>query len=1456
MRRKWARVLAAALAVTLAVPTNLPANAQAAKIVDNDSATKQANESISQDYSYAQIGDSDFYLRYISDYAVNPGQTVDMTTTIVKRGDSYGNYTVVADQTGYTYAWEREMVEDGDFSGTWVKDTTNTTNALKADSDESWFAYDNDYNKISRYRLKVSTSSNSVTVYMDVELDLPYTLSDSCNAYNNDTKIMGEKVVFDTGIEPDAGYTVSYEWKQYQYSNGSFASEAAAPASNNTSTTAGKYEFILTKEADYGTYVCTFTLKEATTSKEYSSSMQFTVTPDTGLRLYNTDQTYRRALNGNVTFALDGLSYDTSAYKLKYVWYKDGEKLAHSLDNYTIPVIQKESFGTYECELYLYKITATAAEMETDAYLAYRSKTFRLVQTTGLWAYSGEDEIKVQAGNKVSMQAFASNLDATNYPITYKWYESKYNEENEEYEWTEIAGQVTATYNIDQVTTNQFGTNKYKCVVSDGVATKELLYSIYEDYGWKVNTPSENVLYKNQGETAELKVDITSAANYPITYTWYKADDLWSSSYKVISGATANTLSITLAKDEDFTTYKCVATNGKNDEYGDSCSKTILFKVKKNDNFYVEAMTYGTQYKKLGSSATFKVRPHSDDAATTFDYAWYFTPMKDFDNEFNEGGKRMPGQVSDTLTVSNIAFANYGRYSVSVTNNKTGDYEYFNFYLYPLSNVSLDYATESVLIKNPGEAVSMGVVTNNPAGEAVTYKWAFTPEDGNETTLDLYTGATLDIAALQEGQYGRYTCYALVNDSAVDSIDFVIKKDTKEYLEVEASTDQDQKVAIGEGFTLGVTATSKAGRTITYQWYNYDGAIYGATASTYTVAAARKSDFRTYWCVVQDGEEVSGKIYFFVSQKTATTFRWAGGTEEDAGNVVSVQGTVGKSQKLTITMTEDPNYPSEYQWYYVKDGEYVTTSDMIADANANEYTIASIGKDTVGYYACRVTNAVNTYWVYYYVYFNTGLKITATKGEYEAALGEKVAMTAKVTSNKKYPATCQWYFYNEDYEYLDEDGDHCTGKYVPISGATTSNYTIEALTKDNVGEYKLEAKTDGEIISAYFVVSEKEKLSIEKVKSSTDATLPGSQITLTGTVDAPKDVAVEYQWYVEDAVTGDYKRAKTASGKNAATAKVTVKAPSKIVPDSAVSDEYEYINYKLRAKAVIEGKTITATYSYPIMVVNPTYSTKAPQSAHNYKTERVSVYGYKAAANVATIKATFSKKTSINKDGDYLYVIDGKGKSSKYYGTELQKKTVSLSGNKFAVVLVSNNKDAKNYGFAVSKIKTSTSSATPSKLTLGVKEKHTIKGILTASQAKKAKYTTSKKKVAVVSKKGVITAKKTGKAKITIKVNKKKVKTITVTVKKAPKKVKVAKKKVTIKRGKSASVKYSLKPANVASYSMSIANAKALKKAKVSAYVYNGKVTITVGKKAKKKTYKVQVATYNKKKATIKVKAK
>ena len=1441
MRRKWARVLAAALAVVMAIPANLPANTKAAEIAElSDSSLKGATASVSSDYLYCQIDTSDFYLRYIPEYTVNPGQTVDMVTTIVKRGSGDSDYTVVADQTGYTYKWERAVISDGLQTGTWEVAPT-TTATMKADSETTWF----DEDGVSYYRLTVTHQGIDEIVYMEVALDRPFTLTDGKKyASSSFYRTLGQSVVLDTGIQVDAGYTAEYTWQQYVGEGTNVV--LSAPASTNTSTDPSKYAFTPAKEADYGNYVCTINFKDANGVVQYTHTDNFYVYQDKGLVLYDTYQEYWKKEGESITFALDGMSYDSANYKVEYEWYKDGEKLTNTAATYTIPILARADFAsTYSCTVNAYKISATQAEMDSNTNIEQSvTKSFGLGLITGLWAYTGDYDIESAVGSKVVLQAYATNLDAAKYPISYQWYIEKYNEDSNE-NWEEIAGQNGSAYTMEAINSEQFG--NYRVVVTDTVHTYELFYTISEDYGWKVNTPVRNVLYKNVGDNVDLTVNIASAASYPITYKWYKETD---NGWNVISGAVGATYSLTVSRDVDFTTYRCVASNGKT-----GCRAEIEFEIIKNDNFYVESLTYSTQYVKGGDTATFQVRATSDDASATYEYAWYFSQMGDFDNS-SSGYSQIPGQSSDTLTISNITAANFGSYYVRVRNQKTGATATRYFNLRMANNVLLDYATESVLVRTPGEAASMGITVSNPENLALTYLWEFEAENSEEAVvLEAYTGSTLDIASLAAGQFGEYTCYVLYNNVPLDSKRFIIKKDTKEYLEAEAATDTTQYVTLGSAFTLGVTASTKEGRTLTYQWYDGSSrAIYGATAATYAVTAAKRNDIHSYYCEVSDGEETK-QISFYVGLKSSMSFLWDGGTEEDAGSIISIKGTAGKALTLDVTTVDDPSYPTRYTWYFSQSGSSTYSSaNIISGASAGTYSIASVGKDTVGYYICEISNAVSTYRVYYYVYFNTGLKISTTATEYQAAVGDAVTMKASVSSNKKYPATMQWYYYDEDYEYISDSNTESTGKWVPLSGATTGEYSIAAVTKANFGDYKLEVKTDGEIQNVGFTLEEKAPISITRVVPSTWATLPGSKITLNSTVDAPKDATVEYSWYVEDAITGDYVRAKTTGGKLASAAKVSVNAPSKIVADDTNSDVYQYISYRLKVKSVINGKTETDYYSVPIMVVNPTMNKKAPASAHNYKAGVVTTYGYKATGSIASLKVTFDKKFSINKNGDYLYLINANGKATRYYGTELKNKTVSLTGKKFAVVLVSTNADAKNYGFAVSKIVTTKkTSGTPSKLTLGVKEKHKITGIV--AKGKKATYKSSKKKVASVSKKGVIQAKKQGKAKITVKVGKKKTK-ITVTVKPAPKKLKLAKKKVTIKRGKSASVKYSFKAKKAASYKMTVTNAKALKKSKLTVSAASGKLNIKVAKKAKKKMYKVTVATYNKKKATLKVKVK
>ncbi len=151
------------------------------------------------------------------------------------------------------------------------------------------------------------------------------------------------------------------------------------------------------------------------------------------------------------------------------------------------------------------------------------------------------------------------------------------------------------------------------------------------------------------------------------------------------------------------------------------------------------------------------------------------------------------------------------------------------------------------------------------------------------------------------------------------------------------------------------------------------------------------------------------------------------------------------------------------------------------------------------------------------------------------------------------------------------------------------------------------------------------------------------------------------------------------------------------------------------------------------------------------------------------------------------------------------------------------------------------------KATLGKGEKLILKAAVSPSNAtsKKVAWKSSKPSVAKVSSKGVVTARKTGKAAITAATAGKKVK-CTITVKAAPKKITLSAQKKTLKKNKPYQIKVKL-PKNTASYKITYSTSNK----KVAAVSASGKV------KAKKKgTATITAKSFNGKKAKIKITVK
>ena len=146
-------------------------------------------------------------------------------------------------------------------------------------------------------------------------------------------------------------------------------------------------------------------------------------------------------------------------------------------------------------------------------------------------------------------------------------------------------------------------------------------------------------------------------------------------------------------------------------------------------------------------------------------------------------------------------------------------------------------------------------------------------------------------------------------------------------------------------------------------------------------------------------------------------------------------------------------------------------------------------------------------------------------------------------------------------------------------------------------------------------------------------------------------------------------------------------------------------------------------------------------------TTKVKVSGLAKGDSVASWK---SENTSLVK-------VTSSGKITAGKKTGSTTVTVTLRSGKKAVVKVKVQK---------SEVKTTRISGLSSKVTLKVKKRITLKPVISPiTSVQKITYATSNKNIATVSSKGVITGKKPGKAKITVKSGTKKIE-ITVTVKK------------------------------------------------------------------------------------------
>jgi hypothetical protein len=312
-------------------------------------------------------------------------------------------------------------------------------------------------------------------------------------------------------------------------------------------------------------------------------------------------------------------------------------------------------------------------------------------------------------------------------------------------------------------------------------------------------------------EGSSVSFTVVATGTPAPTYQWYLGG-------APLSGATSATLTMANVQPANAGSYVVVVTNS----LGTVTSKAATLTVAAPP-----AITTQPQSQTLlaGSSVTFKVVATGNPAPT---YQWSLN------------GTPLAGGTRASLTLTNVAAANDGTYTVTITNSK-GSVTSAGAIL--TVNVAPAITTQPISeTANQGASASFSVVAaGNPAP---TYQWYLggVPVSGA-------TSATLTIGDVQPANAGSYTVVATNSIGSVTS-----KAATLKVAAPPAITTQplSQTVLAGSSVTFKVVATGNPAPT--YQWSLNGTPLAGDTKASLTLTNVTAANDGTYTVTITNSQ--------------------------------------------------------------------------------------------------------------------------------------------------------------------------------------------------------------------------------------------------------------------------------------------------------------------------------------------------------------------------------------------------------------------------------------------------------------------------------------------------------------------------------------------------------------------------------------------------------------------------
>ncbi|MCD8015880.1 MAG: Ig-like domain-containing protein [Lachnospiraceae bacterium] len=717
-----------------------------------------------------------------------------------------------------------------------------------------WYRYENSYVEIS--------GATGASYQTAVSGDLYCKVSD---AYNS--QYLYFYVYVESGLEAERNgdYSVSIKPGESEELSVSAASDYAPIT----------YQWYYEDSAIEGATASAYTVSESgyyycLVSDPYNSEyIWFYVTVNSGLSVTYSGLTYALE-GGSVTMTVNA---SVNAGSLTYSWYYYDSDYSKVNLAETGNVLQIDSVT--EEEMYYCRVS--------DDYGNYSTANFEIIfvdELTILYL----DSYEIGIGESVTLSVQAVSPDGT---ITYQWYAL-----DDEEEYAAIDGATSSTYTV--VPTSSY--SEYKCVVSDGVTTKNAYIDV--DVTSNLSLSYTSYLSLDPGETGTISVSAESdLENATYTFTWYKYYESEDEDVQ-IGTAESNTTGISSLTVSEAGEYICRVTDSYETRYA-------WFEVEMDSGFEASADTTA-RLVETGGSATFSVT--ASTVLGTLSYSWYYYDSDDWYYYESDDEKVSVGSTA-SVTLSNLTTNRTYYCSVSDGYNST----IFSFRVIVVDEIgetaeSFSEAKDMTLgtaqlatIASSGSYMYFKIVPTETVaytfyslGEDDTYGYLYDAsqslltknDDGGEDenfkfTYTLTAGATYYLAVryYSSSSVGTFYVYAIAGDSTCShgNIGHVLKVDATctDAGNIEYWYCKD----CGAMFSDSAATTVISSVTIAATGHSWDSGVV-TTAATTTATGVK-----TYTCTVC-GATKTETIAKLTADSTSS-----GGTTDSTGTTGSTGST-------------------------------------------------------------------------------------------------------------------------------------------------------------------------------------------------------------------------------------------------------------------------------------------------------------------------------------------------------------------------------------------------------------------------------------------------------------------------------------------------------------------------------------------------------------------------------------